>query len=226
MFIRFFDVIFSFTAIIVFSPLLIFTILLLKFTGEGEIFFLQNRVGKDRKIFKLFKFVTMIKNSPNIGTGTVTLKNDPRILPLGTILRKTKINELPQLFNVLIGDMSLIGPRPQTQKCFDSFPEESQKIIIKIKPGLSGIGPIVFRREEDILQGQSGTLEFYDNIIGPYKGDVEAWYVEKQNLAIYFCLILLTIWVIFFPKSNLIWRVFKDLPKPSNDLKTDLNFPY
>ena len=103
MFIRFFDVIFSFTAIIVFSPLLIFTILLLKFTGEGEIFFLQNRVGKDRKIFKLFKFVTMIKNSPNIGTGTVTLKNDPRILPLGTILRKTKINELPQLFNVLIG---------------------------------------------------------------------------------------------------------------------------
>ena len=95
-----------------------------------------------------------------------------------------------------------------------------------MKPGLSGIGPIVFRGEESILEGHSGTLEFYDNVIGPYKGDVEAWYVGRQNLIVYFSLIFLTVWVVLNPKSDVIWRVFKDLPIPPDDLKNDLNFPY
>ena len=132
-------------------------------------------------MFKLFKFATMLKDSPSMGTGTVTIKNDPRVLPAGKFLRKTKINELPQLLNVFIGQMSLVGPRPQAPRCFDAFPVESQDIIVQVKPGLSGIGPIVFRGEEDILEGHSGTLDFYDNVIGPYKGDVEAWYVGKQE---------------------------------------------
>jgi len=139
-------------------------------------------------------------------------------------LRKTKINELPQLLNVFIGHMSLVGPRPQAPRCFDAFPIEAQSIIVQVKPGLSGIGPIVFRGEEDILEGHSGTLDFYDNVIGPYKGDVEAWYVGKQDLIAYFSLILLTVWVVIFPKSNLVWRLFKDLPSPPNILKKDLNF--
>lgn len=225
MLIRFFDILFSGLALVVFLPIFVPIILILKFSGEGEIFFLQERVGKNRELFKLFKFATMLKDSPNLGTGTVTMKNDPRVLPVGKILRKTKINELPQLLNVLFGHMSVIGPRPQAKNCFDVFTKESQNIIIKIKPGLSGIGPIVFRGEEDILEGQSGTMDFYDNMIGPYKGDLEAWYFEKQNLAVYFCLILLTVWVIFFPKSNLIWRVFKDLPIPPDELKASLNYP-
>jgi lipopolysaccharide/colanic/teichoic acid biosynthesis glycosyltransferase len=199
--------------------------LMLKFSGEGEIFFLQERVGKNRELFQLFKFATMLKNSPSIGTGTVTMKNDPRILPAGKFLRKTKINELPQLYNVLIGDMSLVGPRPQAPRCFDVFPVESQEIIVRVKPGLSGIGPIVFRGEEDILEGHSGTLDFYDNVIAPYKGDVEAWYVSRQGLIAYFSLILLTIWVVLFPRSDLVWRLFKDLPSPPDGLKNDLNFP-
>ena len=87
--------------------------IVLRLTGEGEVFFLQERVGKDGKPFKLYKFATMLKNSPNMGTGTVTLKHDPRVLPVGRFLRKTKINELPQLLNILIGDMSVVGPRPQ-----------------------------------------------------------------------------------------------------------------
>ena len=103
MLIRFFDVVLSGLALIVLAPLLIPIVLFLKFSGEGEIFFLQERVGKNREMFKLFKFVTMLKNSPSMGTGTVTMKNDPRVLPAGKFLRKTKINELPQLFNVLIG---------------------------------------------------------------------------------------------------------------------------
>ena len=223
--IRFFDVVLSGLALIVLSPLLIPIVLFLKFSGEGEIFFLQERVGKNREMFKLFKFATMLKDSPSMGTGTVTMKNDPRVLPAGKFLRKTKINELPQLLNVFIGHMSLVGPRPQAPRCFDAFPVESQNIIVQVKPGLSGIGPIVFRGEEDILEGHSGTLDFYDNVIGPYKGDVEAWYVSKQSLITYFSLILLTVWVVLFPRSGLVWRLFKDLPFPPDILTKDLNFP-
>jgi lipopolysaccharide/colanic/teichoic acid biosynthesis glycosyltransferase len=212
-------------ALVILSPLLIPIMLLLKFSGEGEIFFLQERVGKNREMFKLFKFATMLKDSPSMGTGTVTMKNDPRILPAGKFLRKTKINELPQLLNVFIGHMSLVGPRPQAPRCFDAFPVESQDIIVQVKPGLSGIGPIVFRGEEDILGGHSGTLDFYDTVIGPYKGDVEAWYVGKQGLITYFSLIVLTVWVVLFPKSDLVWRLFNDLPSPPDILNKDLNFP-
>ena len=108
---RFFDVIFSGLALLVLSPLLVPIVLILMFSGEGEIFFFQERIGKDGKVFKLFKFATMLKDSPNIGTGTVTMKGDPRILPVGKFLRKTKINELPQLLNIFFGDMSVIGPQ-------------------------------------------------------------------------------------------------------------------
>jgi lipopolysaccharide/colanic/teichoic acid biosynthesis glycosyltransferase len=105
--------------------------LLLRLTGEGEIFFLQERVGKDGKPFNLFKFATMLKNSPNIGTGTVTMKNDPRVLPMGKFLRKTKINELPQLVEHLLGGHECCGPRPQTHRCFNAFPVELQRGIVQ-----------------------------------------------------------------------------------------------
>lgn len=226
MLIRFFDILFSTITLFLLSFLLIPIVLILKFSGEGEIFFLQERVGKNKKMFKLYKFATMLKDSPRIGTGTVTIKNDPRVLPIGKLLRKTKINELPQLVNVFLGHMSLIGPRPQTPRCFEAFPIESQKMIVNIKPGLSGIGPIVFRAEEDILEIHSGNIALYDKIIAPYKGNVEVWYVKKQNLTVYFLLILLTIWVILFPKSNLIWKIFTDLPVPPDALKNGLNYPY
>lgn len=224
--IRFFDIVFSGVALIALVPLLLPIIVALKISGEGEIFFLQERIGQNKKVFKLFKFATMIKDSPNIGTGTVTLKSDPRVLPFGRFLRKTKINELPQLLNVFLGNMSIIGPRPQTLRCFEAFSKNSQEIIVHVKPGLSGIGPIIFRGEEDILDEHLEALNFYDNVIGPYKGEVEAWYFDKQYLSIYFCLIFLTVWIICFPKSDLIWRVFKSLPTPPKDLRNALNFPY
>ena len=119
--VRFFDIFFSGLALIVLSPLLVPVVIILKFTGEGEVFYLQDRVGKDGKIFKLMKFATMLKDSPNMGTGTVTVKDDPRVLPFGKFLRKTKINELPQLLNILKGDISIIGWRPQTKKYYYLF---------------------------------------------------------------------------------------------------------
>jgi lipopolysaccharide/colanic/teichoic acid biosynthesis glycosyltransferase len=197
----------------------------LKFTGEGEVFFLQERVGKNGKIFKLFNFATMKKNSPNIGAGTVTLRGDPRVLPVGKFLRKTKINELPQLLNIFFGEMSVVGPRPQAQPCFNAFPENLRQIITKVKPGLSGIGPIVFRGEEDLLADHAGSLEFYDNVIAPYKAQVEVWYIERQTMVTYFSVIFVTIWVVFFPSSSIAWHVFKGLPIPPDILRESLNYP-
>jgi len=221
---RIFDVVFSFMALLLLSPILLAVALMLRLSGEGEIFFLQERIGQYRKPFQLIKFATMLKNSPNMGTGTVTMKNDPRVLPFGSLLRKSKINELPQLLNIFLGDMSIIGPRPQALRCFNVFPKKEQNIIIQVKPGLSGIGPVVFRGEEEILEGYEGTLDFYDNVIAPYKGQVESWYVDHQTLTIYFCLILMTVWVVIFPKSGLVWRLFKEVPIPPDTLKAFLNY--
>lgn len=219
------DIIFSGLALLFLAPLLLTITLLLRLTGEGEIFFLQERVGKDGKPFKLYKFATMLKNSPSFGTGTVTVKNDPRVLPMGRFLRKTKINELPQLFNILLGSMSIVGPRPQARKNFDAFPKKLQVIITRVKPGLSGVGPIVFRAEEDILADHEGNVNFYDKVIAPYKGQVEAWYVENQSLYTYFAVIFVTIWVVLFSSSTLVWQVFKALPIPPDELKRLLNYP-
>lgn len=160
----------------------------------------------------------MLKDSPHIGSGTVTLPNDPRVLPVGRILRKAKLNELPQLLNVLKGDMSVIGPRPQTQRCFDAFSAEAQAKITKVRPGLSGLGSIVFRDEEEMMHGQADPNEFYDRVIMQYKGQLEAWYVDHQNLGTYLLLILITIWVIVVPRSSIVWRCFPSLPTPPTEL--------
>ena len=166
---RLLDIVLSVLALLVLSPLLVPIVILLRLTGEGEVFFLQARVGKGGKAFNLYKFATMLKNSPTIGTGTVTVKNDPRILPIGNFLRKTKVNELPQLLNILKGDMSIIGPRPQTQRCFDAFTPASQRAIVQVRPGITGIGSIVFHDEENVLHGHADSVRFYDEVIAPYK---------------------------------------------------------
>ncbi|MEQ8903302.1 MAG: sugar transferase [Roseovarius sp.] len=221
---RLLDVLFSGTALALLSPLLVPIAIILRFSGEGEVFFRQNRVGRGGGHFSLLKFATMLKNSPNMGTGTVTLKDDPRVLPVGRFLRKTKINELPQLLNILLGDMSLIGPRPQTQRCFDAFPDASQHAITTVRPGLSGIGSIVFRGEEDMMHAANNPDRFYDHVIMPYKGKLEEWYVRNQSVTTYLLLIMLTVWVVLIPRSGIVWRIFPDLPRPPEDIAEDVNW--
>jgi len=222
---RLLDITFSGVALLLLAPLLVPIALILRLTGEGEVFFRQNRVGRGGGHFNLLKFATMLKDSPNMGTGTVTLKDDPRVLPVGRILRKTKINELPQLINILKGDMSIIGPRPQTQRCFDAFPEPAQQAIITVRPGLSGIGSIVFRGEEDMMHAAGDPDHFYDHVIMPYKGALEEWYVRHQSLGTYLRLIAITAWVVARPRSPIIWRAFPDLPEPPDALKNEVNWP-
>ena len=221
---RFFDILFSTIALLLLSPLLIPIIMILRITGEGEVFFLQERIGKSGEKFKLFKFATMLKDSPNIGTGTVTMRDDPRVLPVGTFLRKTKINELPQLLNIFLGDMSFIGPRPLTMQTFSAYSEKTQRLITQVRPGLSGIGSIIFRGEEEIMHGTTASVDFYESVIAPYKGALEEWFVSNKSLYIYFVAIFVTAWAVLIPSTKIAWRVFKDLPEPPSELMEILNY--
>jgi lipopolysaccharide/colanic/teichoic acid biosynthesis glycosyltransferase len=208
------DIVLSSIALIFLTPLLIPCMLGLLLTGEHYIFYFQKRIGFKNKKFYIWKFATMLKNSPNIGNKLHTTKNDPRIMPMGNFLRKTKINELPQLINIFLGSMSIVGPRPLVDKTFAPYSDLVKKSIYNVKPGLTGIGSIVFRDEEELMSKTNVSLEnFYNNVISPHKGELELWYQNKQSFKVDFMIIFLTIWVVIFPSSSLVYTVFKDLPK-------------
>lgn len=217
---RFFDILFSGIAIIILLPFMIPIMIGLKLTGEHDIFYGQTRIGKGRKEFKLLKFATMLRNSPNLAGGLYTSTNDPRMLPMGKFLRKTKINELPQLINIFIGQMSVIGYRPTVKQHFEGYPEECKLVLEKSVPGLSGIGSIVFRNEEEILQQFEDKKSFHQNVIAPYKAALEVWYVQHKSLWLYFKLIFMTAEAVLHPNSHK-WRIsFKDLPPVPAELES------
>lgn len=220
---RSFDLILSISALFILAPIFLLVIMVLRVTGEGEIFYRQARVGRNGKDFKLLKFATMLKDSPNIGSGTITLQNDPRVLPFGRFLRHSKLNELPQLINVINGEMSLIGPRPQTRRCFLAFDAAAQADIISVRPGLSGLGSIIFRSEDEMLSDSKNGLFFYDEVIAPYKGSLETWFVNNKCLKLYFILIFLTIYCVLFPQKSIVWRFIAEVPKPPKALKKYFN---
>lgn len=210
---RFFDMGLSTVAIVVLSPLLVPVMIILLLTGEHYIFYGQKRVGYKNRLFQIWKFATMLKASPSLGTGSLTVKNDPRVFPFGRFLRKTKINELPQVFNILLGDMSVVGPRPQMEVDFVKYPDQVQKEIYDVRPGMTGIGSIVFRDEEKWISAYKGDKhEFYRDYIAPYKGDLEIWYQKHLSFRTDFMLLFLTAWVILFPRSELVYKVFSNLP--------------
>ena len=216
---RIFDILFSGIAIIILSPLLIPVIIGLKFTGEGYILYKQDRVGYKNKKFLIWKFATMLKDSPNMTGGIMTTKKDQRITPMGSFLRKSKINELPQLFNIFFGHMSVVGPRPVMKVSFEAYPEEVNEVIYNVKPGLTGIGSIIFRDEEvlitDVKNNGGDLWEFYKGKIYPFKGELEMWYQEHRSILLDLQLIFMTAWVILVPTSKLYEKWFKDLPKRS-----------
>jgi lipopolysaccharide/colanic/teichoic acid biosynthesis glycosyltransferase len=210
---RMLDILLSGLALLVLSPLLIPICIALLLTGEHYVFYFQERIGQNNKKFGIWKFATMLKNSPHMTGGLHTTRRDPRVLPMGHFLRMTKINELPQLVNILIGDMSIVGPRPLVDKTFDPYPEHVKKVIYNVRPGLTGIGSIVFRDEERLLSESGMPLaEFYAKHIAPAKGELELWYQRHLSFRTDVAIIFLTAWVIVFPKSRLLSRVFKDLP--------------
>lgn len=209
---RFCDLILSLLAAIIFLPIFIVVIPILRFTGEGEVFFAQERVGQNGELIKVLKFATMLKRSPEMGAGTITQKNDPRVLPVGKFLRKSKINELPQLINVLIGEMSLVGPRPHAARDLQGIEPEILEEVVRSKPGITGIASIIFRDEEKILHSRTDGRLFYDQVIAPYKAELELWYSRNKSLKNYFIIIFLTLFVICSNNSGIIFRVFISLP--------------
>ena len=166
---RFCDFVVAFIALVLLSPFLVVIMIALWVTGEHEVFYRQRRIGHGNGTFGIWKFATMLKDSPSLGTGSLTVRGDPRVTPVGRFLRATKLNELPQLINVLTGEMSFVGPRPQMKVDFDIYPDEVRAEIYSVPPGVTGIGSIVFR-DEELLLSQPGVdpRAFYEEMIAPY----------------------------------------------------------
>lgn len=209
---RVIDVILALVALILLSPILLPISLLLLVTGEREVFYLQKRLGHKNRIFNIYKFATMLKNSPNIGTGEITLRNDPRVTNIGKFLRKSKLNEIPQIINVLKGDMSIVGPRPLMEVSFNNYNDEVKNKIYNTKPGITGIGSLIFRDEEKLVSEAEDPKLMYSKMIYPYKGELELWYQQNASLFTDFKIIFLTAWSILFPKNDLATKFFQKLP--------------
>lgn len=215
---RVLDVFLSGIAIICLSPILAPIACVLKITGEGEVFYKQIRVGKNGRSFGLVKFATMLKDSPSMGSGEITIKNDPRVLPLGKFLRKSKVNELPQLWNIFIGNMSIVGPRPMVPNTYARYPVETQNVLNTVRPGLTGIGSIIFRDEERLLDGREDPIGFYNENIMPHKSELELWFVKNNTLWVYIKIIVVTAWVVVFPSSKIVDKAFDGIPRLPDSL--------
>ena len=212
---RLLDLVIAFLALIILLPLFVLVIIILRFTAEGEVFYFQERIGYNNSKFKIWKFATMLKNSLNMGTGSITLQNDFRVTKFGKFLRKSKINELPQLINILKGDITIVGPRPVLEQDWKLYPKSIIYKIYNVKPGLTGIGSIVFRDEESLISSIKGDdyHEFYKRVIAPYKGELEMWYQKNNSIFLDIKLIILTALVIILPNNRFHEKWFKELPK-------------
>ncbi len=194
---RIFDIIFSFLGLILIFPIFIIVSILIKLTSPGPIFFKQERIGKNFKPFLLYKFRTMIPDAPKRGP-LITSSDDPRITKIGRILRKTKLDELPQLINVLKGDMSLVGPRPEVKKYVDMYKNDYEEIL-KIRPGITDIASFTFRNEEELLKDKDNVEEYYAYVILPQKIKLAKEYLKRISLWFDIKIIFKTIFSIFYP---------------------------
>lgn len=204
------------------APLTIPIIFALRMTGEGEVLYKQPRIGYRGRYFNILKFATMLKDSPNIGTGDITLRNDPRITPLGGFLRKSKLNELPQLLNVINGDLSLVGPRPLMSVSFKMYTPEVQQVIYESPPGITGLGSVVYRDEESLVTSavRAGidSRDFYSQAIYPYKGKLELYYHKHRGFWVDCKILLATAVAVLVPHVDFTPTLFPDLPPRPSEL--------
>ncbi|MDB5248689.1 MAG: wcfS [Segetibacter sp.] len=189
--IRSLDFFFSLVGLIILSPILLLVALIIKLTSRGPVFFKQNRVGKDGKDFKVYKFRSMYIDADKKGFLTVGGK-DNRITSVGYYLRKFKLDELPQLINVLKGEMSIVGPRPELRRYVDMYSEEQRKAL-KVLPGITDYASIEYRNENDLLASSNNPEEFYVKEILPRKIELNFMYINNRSLKEYFKIILKTV---------------------------------
>ncbi len=172
-----FDILFSIVGLICLSPLFVVVAIVIKITMPGPVFFKQMRIGYLGKPFTIYKFRSMVINKSSV---SVTLKSDRRITPFGSFLRNSKIDEFPQLWNILIGDMSFVGPRPDVPGYADQL-EGEEKIILSVKPGLTGLDSVKYPDEEEILHDQKDPEKFYDEVLYPDKVRININYIEHKS---------------------------------------------
>lgn len=196
---RLFDIIFSFIGLLLLQPLFAVTAIMIKVDSTGPVFFRQGRVGKDFRRFMIYKFRTMIVDAEKKGL-RITSGGDNRVTRLGRMLRKFKIDELPQLFNVLKGDMSLVGPRPEVEEYVKLYEKDYRKIL-KRRPGITDVSSIIFREEEAVLKNQPDPEWYYKEKLLPEKIRLSKEYIENASFLYDLKLVLKTIHKIFYPHA-------------------------
>ncbi len=189
---RLFDFVVSVIGICILSPLFIISVLLIKLTSPGPIFYIQDRVGKCCRIFRFYKFRSMVINADSMGT-SVTSGNDPRITRIGKVLRKTKLDELPQLWNVLKGDMSFVGPRPDVPEIVNNYTDE-MKMILDVRPGITSNASLYLKNEEDLLSLAIDHDSAYEEIFVPAKVKLAMEHVNRNSFIFDFVILLKTVW--------------------------------
>lgn len=192
---RFADFTIALLGLILFSPLLIVIAILLKIDSKGPVFYRQVRVARFNKDFKIFKFRTMFVDSDKKGLLTIGGR-DSRVTKIGYYLRKSKLDELPQLINVILGDMSFVGPRPEVRTYVELY-TEVQKKVLNVRPGITDLASIEFRNENELLEEQENPNKFYKDVIMQKKLKINLDYLEKRNLIKDFGVVLKTFKVIF-----------------------------
>jgi len=177
---RVFDVVFSVFGFVVALPIILIIAILIKKEDEGPVFYRGSRVGKDGKIFRMFKFRTMVLNADKIG-GPSTSVDDPRLTKIGKFVRSHNLDELPQFIDILIGNMSFVGPRPEVPSEVETYPEETKNIILSVKPGLTDLATLEDIHEEEILRGAKDPHQAYRELIKPKKLKLAVEYVQKKS---------------------------------------------
>jgi len=218
---RLLDFLLALVAILILLPLMAPILVLLRVTGDREVFYYQKRKGKYGKDFFLIKLSTMNKDSVNSGMGSITVRDDPRIKFMGYTLRRWKLNELPQVVNILLGDLSVVGPRPLIEGTtgYNAYSDHLKSKIFSNRPGLTGIGSIVFRDEEAILSSVDNPHDFYVRELAPYKADLEMWYFKNKSLKVDIGIIICTAISIILPKSLIYENIFSRIPEVPEKLK-------
>jgi len=194
---RFFDIIVSFFGLIIVSPILGVIAILIKISSPGPVFYRGTRTGRAGKSFKIFKFRTMVKNAEVLG-GPSTASDDPRLTKIGKFLKKYQLDELPQLINVLKGEMSLVGPRPEVKMYVDMMTDEERKTILSIKPGMTDLASLWDFHEGEILRGSPDPEKAYQEKIRPTKIKLQLEYVKNRSFLLDLKIILKTVLKVFY----------------------------
>lgn len=191
------DVIISLIMLLVLSPLMLILAIVVKLTSAGPVIYVQKRVGRNNVDFNMYKFRTMRVNADKLGQLTIGGR-DNRITPAGYYLRKFKLDELPQLVNVLKGDMSFVGPRPEVRKYVNMYTKE-QLIVLTVRPGITDYASVKYKNENELLQKAPNPEEYYINVIMPHKIELNKHYIYNKTLKSYFFTIFTTVFAVFNP---------------------------